>query len=342
MKKILFILKKRMSYGGYGGEYGISFGLINSAKFVAHELDKIPGIETKVVEVQDNNSIDKEVALFKPTHVIIEALWVVPEKFPILIKLHPKVTWIVRLHSKPAFISNEGNAMDWIGKYIKIGKDTDKLFVAANNQEFADNLTAIYKADVLYTPNIYPDVFRHHQRKPIGDTLDIGAFGALRPMKNFLTQALAAIAFSKSIGKNLRFHINFDRVEQKGDNVLKNLRALFKDIPHAQLVEHAWQNHKDFLHVVGQMDLGTQVSLSETFNIVSADFISMGIPILVCKEVEFAPALYVADPTSITSMEKGYARLLALDNPLLTYWAKLNLVRSNERAVKDWKVALKH
>lgn len=49
------------------------------------------GIESKVVVVIDNNCIDKEVTAFKPTHAIIEGLWVVPEKFDVLKKLHPTI-----------------------------------------------------------------------------------------------------------------------------------------------------------------------------------------------------------------------------------------------------------
>ena len=60
-------------------------------------------------------------------------------------------------------------------------------------------------------------------------TIDIGAYGAIRPLKNQLLQALAAIKFAESIGKTLRFHINITRIENNGDPVLKNLRNLFSN-----------------------------------------------------------------------------------------------------------------
>lgn len=334
MKKVLFILKKRLSYGSYG----ISYGLINSSKFVAIELNKMTKIEAKVIEVVDNNQIDKEVAAYKPDIVIIEALWVVPEKMPILIKLHPKVKWIVRLHSKPAFIANEGIAMDWITKYIEIGKETGKLLVSGNNKEFSDYLSKIFRTNVVYSPNIYPEVFRECYRKvPEDNIVDIGCFGALRPMKNHLSQALAAIAYAKNIRKKLRFHINSDRVEQRGEQVLTNLRKLFEATPNTELVEHPWREHADFLKLAAKMDLGMQVSHSETYNIVAADLVSLGVPVLVSSEIDWAPNLYMADPNSLTSIEKGLYRLNVIENPLLTYWAKLNLARSNDKALLEWK-----
>ena len=88
--KVLFICKKKKSSGPGPYTQVISSGLLNSATFVNNML-VANGIESKIVEVQDNNDIDREVHSYKPTHVIIEALWVVPSKFEVLTKLHPDV-----------------------------------------------------------------------------------------------------------------------------------------------------------------------------------------------------------------------------------------------------------
>ena len=95
-KKVLFILKKRKS--SHANYSVVSSGLLNSATFVSSMLNK-NGIESHLVEVIDNNCIDREVTKYRPTHVIIEALWVVPSKFEVLTRLHPNVQWIIRLHS---------------------------------------------------------------------------------------------------------------------------------------------------------------------------------------------------------------------------------------------------
>src|SRR5688500_11649943 len=108
-ERILFILKARDATNTYGYSCGLSTGLLNSATFVQDMLDS-NGFTTKLVVVIDNNDIDREVTAFRPTHVIIEALWVVPSKFQILKKLHPSVKWIVRLHSEAPFLANEGIA----------------------------------------------------------------------------------------------------------------------------------------------------------------------------------------------------------------------------------------
>lgn len=335
IRKILFVLKDRHQYGSYGY---VSYGLLNSASFVAIELEKFPGVETKVVSVIDGNSIDREVYAYKPTHVIIEALWATPTKMAELMNRYPLIKWIVRLHSKPTFLANEGIAFEWIGDLVELSKATGMLTVSTNNEEFSRYLSSIYNVEFSYSPNIYPEPFRFHVRKfPEAAIIHIGLFGALRPMKNHVTQAIAAIDFAKSIGKYLKFHINSDRVEQRGGEVLKNLRALFADMPNAELVEHPWVDHGDFIKLVGEMDLGLQVSVSETYNIVAADFVSMGIPILVCPDIEFTPSVYQVNPTSLDAIKQGLLTLYTLDNPVLTFYAKWRLAQSNKRAVKAWR-----
>jgi hypothetical protein len=133
--------------------------------------------------------------------------------------------------------------------------------------------------------------------------INISCFGAIRPLKNHLSQALAAIQFANYLGRPLRFHINATRQEQQGQNILKNLRGLFMHQTEHQLVEHTWLQHADFLQLIKtQIDLGMQVSFTETYNIVAADHVVSGVPVVTSSEVRFVSSLYWADPNDIPSM----------------------------------------
>jgi len=95
MAKVLFILKRREDYNGIiHSQIGLSTGLYNSASFV-NDMLKAYKIESNLAVVIDNNDIDREVSKYKPTHVVIEALWVTPSKFAVLEKLHPNVKVIM-------------------------------------------------------------------------------------------------------------------------------------------------------------------------------------------------------------------------------------------------------
>src|SRR6266404_3865595 len=146
--KILFICKIRNDF------YGPSFGLINSCRFISNALAQY-GIESKVISVVDNNSIDKEVHQYNPTHVFIEALWVVPSKFEELIPLHPNVQWYVRIHSKIPFLAGEGMAIDWLRDYQELSLAYPTLHIAANSMDVVESFAICYNAVMGYFPNIY-------------------------------------------------------------------------------------------------------------------------------------------------------------------------------------------
>lgn len=329
--KVLFILKRKENFNEKTDSHvGVQTGLYNSASYMDGMLND-SGVESKMVIVIDNNGIDREVAKFKPTHVIIEALWVVPSKFAILTKLHPTVTWIIRLHSEIPFLSNEGMAMDWLGDYGAFSN----VVISANAPRALEEVRfylqtkfnwtdAIAKEKVIYMPNFYPEEYKIKPFNKNKDTIDVGCFGAVRPLKNHLMQAIAAIKFANKIGKKLRFHINSGRIEMKGEPILHNLQAMFTHLSGAdhQLIIHEWTPREEFLELCGTMDLGMQFSFSETFNIVSADMISQGVPLVGSPEIPWMSKLFTGQPVETNEMCKSL---------ILSYnFPKLNLILNKE------------
>jgi len=296
MSKLLFILKRREDYSAtLHSNIGLSTGLYNSAKFM-NDMMIDSGFESKMVVVPDNNSIDREVYQYKPTHVIIEALWVVPTKFAILQKLHPNVKWIIRLHSEMPFMAGEGMAMDWIAEYARF----KNIIIACNAPRMLREIEFyIGKEKTIYLPNYYPQNFVHKPFDKNKDTIDVACFGAIRPLKNHLVQVFGAMDFADRIGKKLRFHVNAGRIEMKGDSVKNNLRGLFQQLPFEkyQLINHQWTPREEFLKLCASMDIGMQCNFSETFNIVGADLTSQGVPLVGSKEIPWSTELFNADPT---------------------------------------------
>lgn len=292
MKKILFITCDRVK-----DYYGITSGLFNSASFVVNYLKEI-GHDVKLTPVRDSNAIDKVVTEFDPSIVIIEALWVPPAKFEELLKIqrHKKRRWIVRIHSKAPFLANEGLATRWISQYTEI--KSPGIQIAPNTVELTEQLSSAFpEGQFIFLPNIYhPPKYNLVKEEKFENCINIGCFGAIRPMKNQYQQALAAIEFAEQIGKPLRFHVNGSRTEQKGDNVLKNLIALFENSPH-ELVQHGWYTHRQFIEAISKMDIGMQVSFSESFNIVTADFVLADVPIVASDDISWMPRLLKASPT---------------------------------------------
>jgi hypothetical protein len=321
MSKVLFILKRREDFNAtVHTALGLSTGLFNSASFM-NDMLTTQGVESKLVVVVDNNDIDREVTAYRPTHVIIEALWVVPTKFDILQKLHPTVKWIVRLHSEMPFMAGEGMAMNWLGDYcsyknVIIGVNAPRMmnevkFYLQHKYNWTDEVAT---QRVIYMPNFYPQT--HYKANKLDKTkeyVDIGCFGAVRPLKNHLVQAFASLKFAKILGKKLRFHINAGRIEMKGDSVVHNLVGLFSQLADQghELVNNPWTPREEFLKLCASMDIGMQCNFSETFNIVGCDLISQGVPLLGSKEIPWLDSADWCDPTSSNDIA---SRLLAIYN----------------------------
>ena len=171
--------------------------------------------------------------------------------------------------------------------------------------------------------------------------INISCFGAIRPLKNHLSQALAEIQFANDRGLKLQFHINATRREQQGDNILKNLRSVFDYLPNHELIEHRWMNHDSFMQVLrSEIDLGMQVSFTETYNIVAADHVVNGIPMVTSSEVPFVLPVFHADPNSIPSMIHKLHRAWQLRFLQLHQVNRWLLKYNNYRAQTAWQDSL--
>jgi hypothetical protein len=329
--RILFILKKRHVYGTDGYTHEFPSGLLNSARFVSDMLNDI-GFVSKVVDVTDNNDIDREVFNFKPDIVIIEALWVVPEKFDVLKKLHPNVKWVVRIHSEIPFLAQEGVAIDWLKAYVQI----PDVFVSTNSMRGLKDLISVVGVaeKVLLMPNFYPKVKVLHKISRNGH-VNVACFGAVRPFKNQLLQAIAAIRYGDQTGKKIFFHINFTRPEGGGGNVLKNIRALFADSRH-ELVEHKWMTHDEFIKVLATMDVSMSVSLSETFCIVAADSAAIGVPIVVSDQVPWSIVTSQASTTDSDDMVSKIKTAIGWKANILNFKNRTSLNRYSATSRRIW------
>lgn len=336
--KILFILKQRFY------SKNNSYGLINSSNHVANYLETI-GNQCKVVSVIDGNSIDKEVYQYKPDIVIIEALWCTGDKLKELIEIkrYAKIKWIVRVHSDIGFLAAETMATKYINDYIDLKKSN--LYVSMNNYQFNKHISNAMQQNFLYLPNIITikdklDIKKHKHKNHI----DVACFGSLRIMKNQCYQALCAMEMANRLGKKLKFHITVDINMNESNNrfpVLKNLEEIFRNSRH-ELVKHEWLENENFQKLIKHMDIGLQLSYTESFNIVAADFVNANIPIVVSDAIRWLPFVL---KTSTTEYERTIKRMIWIyrfrRNKFLIKWMKSNLKKYNELAKLEWKMFLK-
>lgn len=325
--KTLFLLKKNLIYGSYNSVIAKS-GLLNSAQITSRQLEKHLGIKTDIEICVDGNEVDKFVHRHRPRCVIIEALWVTPEKMKELATLYPKVIFVVLIHSETTFLAQEGNAIQWIKEYNEI----DTVYPCFNSKATYEQFRALGIV-TWYLPNVYHDVHKKHT--PVyHHHLHIASFGAIRPFKNQLIQAMAAMIFASQRKKVLHFHMNTTRTEQMGESVLKNIIALFEGTQH-RLIGHGWMERHKFLEVVSRMDFGMQISFSESFNIVASDFVHEGVPIVVSPTIDWMPDAAKASTEDMGDILKRMEYVY--NNPgRISERSTRYLNTYNRGAIKEW------
>jgi len=244
----------------------------------------------------------------RPSHVIINSpSWITAKQMAELAYAFPHIEFILQNHTGCAYLSIDRNR-DESGilcnkKIIELQKATSNVKVSGNNTRFVEWLRKTYRCECLYLPNLYDThsfVNPYPRKRKIGDTIRIGSFGAPRPWKNQLTAAMGAYQLSRQLGVNLELYVNSRRDYER--LLFQSRLDLFVGERDAKLIDVPWESWPTFKNTVAHMHLLLQPSFDETFNVVTADGISMGVPSVVGSSIEWTPRDWwcnCEDPTSI-------------------------------------------
>jgi len=200
-------------------------------------------------------------------------------------------------------------------------------------------LSEALRYDFTYLPNVI--TLREPQQDFIEEKqhIDVGCFGAMRLLKNQCFQALCAIQAANILDKKLYFHITPNLGEK--DPVSNNLIELFKNNRH-ELVIHGWLPNDEFQKLVRKMDIGLQISFTESFNIVSADFINNNRVLVVSDAIDWLSPIM---RTSTTDYETAVNKIVYMYRHRNSEWlkniARHDLMEYNHRSKHEWLHFLK-
>ncbi len=247
------------------------------------------------------------------THCVIEAPWVPRDAMADLLRAFPKVHFLVRSHSQIGFLQIEPGAIQLLRELLTLQDNSLNLTVATNSLTLKRFFETAYGGHTLYLPNLY-DLERVTRKRDVthtSRTLRIGSFGALRMLKNHTTAAAAALMLARKRGCDLEFSVSVENDTMGGAAVLDALRKMFADLKWAKLVERPWEDWATFRQTVSGMDLCLQVSMTETFNITTADAVAEGVPCVVSPCIEWAPDYWKADTDRLEDVVRIGSSLLA-------------------------------
>jgi len=137
MKKVLFLLENGPNIRS-NPEYQYD-------RFVKYSLS-LDDIESDIYLIDNPDEIQKKLEIYNPTHVVLPALWLDPERFRSIHK--DSIIWILRIPKNAETVAAIEQSVGWLNSYIQC---ENTLISCNNNKEFLDNVRDMLQDEYEYT-----------------------------------------------------------------------------------------------------------------------------------------------------------------------------------------------
>ena len=300
-----------LAYKNFAASKNIShIGLGVSAINTAKVLRRV-GFRVEVWPIVRALELKNRLRAEPASHVVISAPWIPSRDLQELTEAHPDTQFAVNCHSNVGFLQADTNGVKLIREAMEIEAGTFNFHLSGNSNKFADWIQSAYGLPCAYLPNLYyiDQGAAHHRPLYHGGVLRIGAFGATRPLKNFLSAAGAALSISRHMKADVELWLSAGRTEG-GDTVLRSAHAMLDGLGNIKIVENGWQSWPKFRQCVANMHLLLQPSYTESFNMVTADGIAEGVPSVVSQAIDWAPEHWKAKMDDVVDIARVGRALL--------------------------------
>lgn len=334
--KLRIIYKNFMQYKGIS-HIGLGVAALNIAKVLrAH------GIDSDVWSLDNDQAVIQKIgqemkAEKPPTHIVVSAPWLSTETLRGLCVTYPNLGLGVNCHSNVGFLQADANGVRLLREYMQLETACWNFRLSGNSLRLCEWVKDSYRANCAYLPNLYwmnGEMPRYNIWGGHG-LIRIGAFGALRPLKNFMSAAAAALEIAAVSHADLEFWVNGGRMEGGGDTVYRAIVEMFRNVPFAQLKTVTWQPWPVFRDTVHHMNLLIQPSYSESFCMVVADGVAVGVPSVVSDAIEWAPNHWKADVDDVFSIARTGRNLLHDPHAVSDGWNALQ--ENNHTGTRAWQ-----
>lgn len=306
MSKLILTYKNFAAYKNIS-HIGLGVSALNTSKVLA-----LHGVDSEVWPVMQAGDLTARLRQSPATHVVIAAPWIPSADLQGLLAAFPATRFAVNCHSNVGFLQADTSGVKLMRESMEIEMGSSRFHVAGNSIKFCRWVNAAYSAPCTWLPNLY---YLENAPPPTpsfsGGTLRIGTFGAIRPLKNFMSAAGASLSIARGLKANLELWISAGRTEGGGDTVLNSVHALLDGLPGVSLVHSGWQSWPKFRQVAGHMHLLVQPSYTESFNMVTADGVAEGVPSVVSDAIDWAPEHWKAKSDDVLDIARVGRALLS-------------------------------
>ena len=253
-----------------------------------------------------------------------------------LVHTHTEIEWAVCSHSNVGFLAADPQGIANLRLDGALADSAVNFSLTTNSKRLKTWWRKAYHQHMSLMPNLYDVDGQLPQYSPWhpGSLLKIGCFGAIRPLKNQISAAGAALEISNRLRTDCEFWINSGRTEGAGSIVLKSITEILDGIPNIKLREAPWQSWPCFRAEVRTMHLLIQTSYTESFNMVTADGVAEGVPSVTSDAIDWVPESWQAPADDVNAIASvGVALLFDPSAPMV---GLEHLVEHNRLGIHDW------
>jgi len=271
----------------------------------------------------------------RPSHVVISAPWVEPKDLIAMAEEFQEIVFLVVSHSSVGFLSADPHAIKILREVADMHMMSHNILVGGNSKKFVDWATETWGVHAIFAPNLYDmsEIFQHRDRNwQPGTLLRLGLFGANRPLKNHIGGAAAAAELAMKLGTPVELHMSSGRNE---GGSMAAINEMLSGIPNLTLKQSGWLPWPAFRRLVRTMDLIFQVSYTESFNVVSADAIAEGVPVVASDAIDWVPDWWKAQSDVPRDLARVAERLLR--DPTTSHQGRQALTAYVADGISAWK-----
>lgn len=226
-----------------------------------------------------------------PKLIVNRAMLISPERIEILADKYPHISFLTVNHSSQADLARKTHWVLKQAKFIDLAKRKDNCWFG-----LVDERNPIFS--VLRHPRCvwFPNPVHRVtcDPKPLPDVPNVSLICAGRQLKNIPNQIVGAAKANKT--RPIRLVYSSRNKGWEAHTALAEVLGL-------PFVNLEWQQWKDYLYYTcHKIDLGLQVSYTESFNYVALEHMMMGKPVVGCDAVRYIPSTWRAradDPDDI-------------------------------------------
>jgi hypothetical protein len=273
------------------------------------------------------------------THVIVSAPWIRSQMYQYLCATFPLVQFAMNCHSNVGFLQADTNGIRLIREGLALESGTHNFRVCGNSKKFCRFIYHGYGSPCGYLPNMYFFDGSTNPQRPswphTRGTLRLGAFGATRTLKNFLTACAAGLCISRDLKAQTEIWLNTGREDgAESKRIIRAAHMMLDGLPNVSLNYLGWRPWPDFRKAVGNMHLLIAASFTESFSVVTADGIAEGIPSVVSPAIDWAPREWTANPDDVFDISR--IGMALINDPLAATTGYRALKNHNRDSLQAW------